>query len=439
MKLLHANDARGVHAPSWYAATCRIGRRPPLEDDVTADVCIVGGGLTGLAAAAALAARGHSVVLLEAHRLGWGASGRNGGQLGSGYNLSQEALERQLGHERAHALYRIAEEVKHDIRALAARHDIDLEYRPGIVTAEHHARTVAALHRDCERLARDYGHDVETLDRAALRALVDSDGYHGGAIDRSAGHLHPLRLVEALAREATAAGAVLHESSEVLRIEGAPDVGSRTDGPPRLVTPTGRVRAERVLLAGNGYLDALAPGTVAARVMPINSFILVTEPLGARAATLLPGNHAVADSRFVVNYFRRTADDRLLFGGGESYGYRFPRDMARRTRRALLGVFPDLAGARVDFSWGGTLAITRNRLPHVRRLSPRLWSAGGYSGHGVGLAVATGQAIGAALDGDPARAELLAALPSAPFPGGPRARPLLLALAMSGAAWLDRL
>lgn len=437
MNLLHANDRHGVHAPSWYAATCTLAEHAPLERHVEADVCIVGGGFTGLSAAATLAARGHDVVLLEAHRLGWGASGRNGGQIGSGFNAAQGDLEHRLGRTRAHALWDIAEETKRDIHALAGRHGVDLEYRPGIVTAQHRVRSVADLHRYCEYLAREYGLDVETLDREALRDLVASEDYHGGALDRSAGHLHPLRLIDALAREALAGGAHLHERSEVVRLEGSSDIGEGRR--PRLVTPSGSVRAERIVLAGNGYLDALAPREVADRVMPINNFILVTEPLGSRAAALLPGNHAVADSRFVVNYFRRTADERLLFGGGESYGYRFPRDMARRTRRAMLGVFPELAGVRIDFSWGGTLAITRSRLPHVVRLSPRIVSAGGYSGHGVGLAVASGRAIGEALDGDVERFDLLSSLPVGRFPGGPRARPALLALAMSGAAWLDRL
>ena len=484
MKLLHANDERGRHAPSWYAATAGGSSHPMLERHVEADVCIVGGGYTGLAAARELALRGHSVVLLEAHRVGWGASGRNGGQLGSGFNVDQPTLERTLGLTRAHALWDIAEQGKRLVRELDAEPGTDLQYRAGIIDAAHRARDVAPRHRAAEHLAREYGHDaLEPLDRAALRALVASDDYHGGVLDHGAGHLHPLRLAHALADAAGRAGATLHEHSEVLRIEGLASRGVAMEGPtlagdievlartgrarpgrtrpgrtrpgrtrpgrtrpgptrpdrrPRLVTAAGSVRAEHVVLAANGYLDALVPG-IARHVMPINNFILVTEPLGERARALLPGDHAVADSRFVVNYFRRTADDRLLFGGGESYGYRFPRDMARRTRRAMLGVFPDLADVRIGHAWGGTLAITPSRLPHVARLTPGLIAAGGYSGHGVGLAIATGQAIGAALDGEDDRLTLLEALPTGRFPGGRRARTPLLALAMTGARWLDRL
>ena len=442
MKLLHANDERGEHAPSWYAATADAAPRAALGGHVTADVCVVGGGYTGLACARELAARGHAVVLLEAHRVGWGASGRNGGQLGGGFNGDQESLEKTLGKTRARGLWDIAEEAKRLVRELDAEPGVDLQYRAGIVHAAHRPRGVAECHRTAEHLAREYGYDaMEPLDRAGVRALVASDDYHGGALDRGAAHLHPLRLAHALADAAERAGATLHERSEVLRIEGLADSGRSGGGgdrAPRVVTAEGSVRAERVVLAGNGYLDALVPG-VGAHVMPINNFIVVTEPLGERGRALLPENHAVADSRFVVNYFRLTPDERLLFGGGESYGYRFPRDMARRTRRAMLGVFPGLAGVGIDHAWGGTLAITPSRLPHVARLSPRLTSAGGYSGHGVGLAIATGRAIGAALDGDDERLTLLEALPTPRFPGGTRARAPLLALAMTGARWLDRL
>jgi len=430
---------RAHHAPSWYAATSESVPRAPLDAHVEADVGIVGGGYTGLAAARELAARGRRVVLLEAHRVGWGASGRNGGQLGSGFNSDQRSLEQTLGRERAHALWALAEEAKELVRALDGVHGTDLQYRPGIVSAVHRARLLAPLHRQAEHLVREYGHTaLEPLGREAVRELVASEGYHGGVLDRSGAHLHPLRLAVALADAAERAGATLHERSEVLRIEGLRSVSVAPDRPPRLITAEGSVRVEQVVLAGNGYLDALVSG-VDECVMPINNFIVVTEPLGERAATLLPDNHAVADSRFVVNYFRRTPDDRLLFGGGESYGYRFPRDMARRTRRAMLEVFPALADVRVDYAWGGTLAITPSRLPHVTRLSPRLISAGGYSGHGVGLAVATGRAIGAALDGEDEPLALLEALPTGRFPGGRRTRPALLALAMGGARWLDRL
>ena len=445
MRLLHANDRRGRHAASWYAATAESPPRAALERHVEADVGIVGGGYTGLAAARELAARGHAVVLLEAHRVGWGASGRNGGQLGSGFNAGQGTLERALGRERARALWGIAEEAKGLVAELAATPDVDLQLRPGIVAAAHRPRDVAPLHREAEHLAREYGYDaLESLDRAGLRALVASEDYHGGVLDRGASHLHPLRLAHALADAAERAGAALHERSEVLRIEDLPTADGRAgtggaDRAPRLVTAEGSVRVEHVVLAANGYLDALVPG-VAERVMPINNFIVATEPLGERVRRLLPGDHAVADTRFVVNYFRRTPDDRLLFGGGESYGYRFPERMARRTRRAMLGVFPELADARIEHAWGGTLAITRSRLPHVARLSPRLTSASGYSGHGVGLAIAAGRAIGLALHGNDERLTLLEALPGGgSFPGGARARAPLLAFAMSGARWLDRL
>lgn len=434
LKLLHANDRAHFHAPSWYAATCSPLSRSALEQNVDADICIIGGGYTGLAAAHEAALRGHSVVVLDAHRIGWGASGRNGGQLGSGFNQDQRELEAALGKERAHALWHLAEAAKKSLLTIALEQGTDVQYRPGIITALHRARKLRALHDYCDFLARDYADsELEPLDRAALEGVVASDDYHGGAIDHLAGHLHPLRLAAALASAAEAAGAVLHERSEVVRIDSGP-VGT----PARVVTSLGSVRAEHVVLAANGYLDGLHGG-VDAQIMPINNFILVTEPLGARAKALLPGDHAVADSRFVVNYFRLTPDRRLLFGGGENYRYRFPRDMAERSRRAMLGVFPDLDDARIEFAWGGTLAITRTRLPHVRSLTPCLHCAGGYSGHGIALASAAGRAISRAIDGDRDELALLSALPTGRFPGGQWTRPALLAGALCAATVLDRL
>jgi len=444
MKLLHANDTPGVHAPSWYAATFAPAERPPLEDNIDADICIIGGGYTGLAAAHEAALSGHSVVVLEAHRVGWGASGRNGGQLGSGFNQDQRALEAAVGRDRAHALWNIVENTRSSLLALSVEQGIDVQYRPGIVTALHRARKLASLHDYCEFLARNYPDSgLEPLDRTALRSLVASDDYHGGAIDRHAGHLHPLRLAAALASAAEGAGAVLHERSEVLRVDVSP-----SGTPARVVTALGSVRADHVVLAANGYLDDLSgkglhgsdlPGDISSYIMPINNFILVTEPLGVRALELLPGDHAVADSRFVVNYFRLTPDRRLLFGGGENYRYRFPRDMVQRTRAAMLGVFPKLGDTRTDFAWGGTLSITRSRLPFVKSMTPFLHCAGGYSGHGIVLASACGRAIARAIDGDAEHMDLLSALPTGRFPGGLRARPALLAGALSTARLLDRL
>ncbi len=431
--LLTANDRPGEYPPSWYAATAReLAPFPALEGAAEADVCVIGGGYTGLSAALHLAEAGLDVALVEAQRVGWGASGRNGGQVGSGQRRDQDWLEARFGRDRARALWDMAEEAKALVRGLVARHGIACDLRPGIVHAAHKAALVAAYHAEAEKLARDYGYaEVEPLDRAGLAALVASPGYFGGSFDRGGAHLHPLNYALGLARAAAAAGVRIFERS---RVEA---VG---DGPrPEVRTAAGRVRARFVVVAANGYLGGLVPA-VAARVMPINNFIVATEPLGEdRARALIRNDAAVADSRFVVNYFRLSADHRLLFGGGESYGWRFPRDIAGLVRPRMLGVFPQLAGVRIDHAWGGTLAITVDRMPAFQRLGATVVSVGGYSGHGVALATLAGKLVAEAVAGTAGRFDMLAGLPQPEFPGGVRLRWPLLVLAMTWYALRDRL
>ncbi|MFK7854512.1 MAG: NAD(P)/FAD-dependent oxidoreductase [Granulosicoccus sp.] len=434
MKLLYANDGRGEHAPSWYKASCSTPKRSSLESNTSADTCIIGAGFTGLSAALCLAQQGKQAIVLDAHRIGWGASGRNGGQLGSGYNQSQIELEKSMGKQSAHELWAVTQEAKAFVHKLCQEHDIDIEYHPGIVTALHRKRGLKELHDYCTFMNREYHYDaLEPLNRSALKQRVDSEGYFGGCIDHDAGHVHPLKMAHSFAVAAEKAGAIIHELSEVTRIEPLPR-STRY----RVVTPSGSVVCENVVLACNGYVDDLST-VLNKRVMPINNFIVVTEPLGEQAEALLPYNNAVADSRFVVNYFRRVSEDRLLFGGGENYSYRFPKLIERSVRKAMLGVFPQLENARIDYSWGGTLAITRSRLPYVGRLAEGFYTAGGYSGHGVALAAMGGTAIGEHIGGMKERFDLLGRLPGASFPGGKQLRPTLLALAMTGYSWLDRL
>jgi gamma-glutamylputrescine oxidase len=431
LDLLTANDRPGEYPASWYAATAAPLRRfPPLAGEVEADVCVVGGGYTGLSAALHLAEAGYDVVLLEAQRVGFGASGRNGGQVGSGQRRDQDWLERRLGAARARMLWDMAEEAKALVRALVARHGIACELRPGIIHAAHRPAHAAEYRAEAEKLARDYGYDlVEPLDRAGLAALLDSPAYFGGALDRGGAHLHPLNYALGLARAAAAAGARICEGSRAEAIGEGPEVR----------TAAGRVRARFLLVACNGYLGGLLPA-VAARVMPINNFIVATAPLGeARARGLIRNDAAVADSRFVVNYFRLSADRRLLFGGGESYGWRFPADIAEVVRPRMLGVFPQLADVAIEYAWGGTLAITVNRLPAFQRLGPGVFSVGGYSGHGVALATLAGKLMAEAVQGTAGRFDVFARLPQRDFPGGAALRWPLLVLAMSWYALRDRL
>jgi gamma-glutamylputrescine oxidase len=430
LDLLTANDRAGEYPSSWYAATASaLAPFPALAGDEEADVCVVGGGYTGLAAALHLAEAGMQVVLVEAQRVGWGASGRNGGQIGSGQRRDQAWLEARFGRERAHALWDMAEEAKALLRALVARHGIACDLRPGVISAASRASEVAELHAGAEKLLRDYRYgELEPLDRSAIEAMVGTHAYPGGVLDRGAGHLHPLNYAIGLARAATAAGVRIFERSRAAAL-----------APGEVRTAAGSVRAPFVVVAGNGYLGDLAPAA-AARVMPINNFIVATAPLGeARARALIRDDVAVADTRFVVSYFRLSADRRLLFGGGESYGWRFPRDIAGLVRPRMLAVFPDLADARIEHAWGGTLAITANRMPAFQRLAPGVFAVGGYSGHGVALATLAGKLIAEAVHGTAGRFDLFASLPQPSFPGGAALRWPLLVLAMSWYALRDRL
>lgn len=431
MDLLFSNDRRGTYPDSWYAASVHQPEpRSPLRGSTRADVCIVGGGYTGLSAALHLAQAGVDVVLLEAHRAGFGASGRNGGQLGSGQRQDQQMLEKMVGEDAARRLWELGEDAKRLVREIVAAHGIDCHLKDGVAWAassDAHVRDFAGY---ADHMQRRHGYAIEVLDRPAFHALCPSPAYRGGILDMGAAHLHPLALALGLARAAEEAGARLYEGSHVTGIQHGATVTVRTE--------TGTVEADHLILACNGYLGGL-DGQVARRVMPINNFVLATEPLGERTREVLTRDIAVADDKFVVNYFRLSHDGRLLFGGGESYGYRFPSDIAAKVRKPMLEVYPALEDVRIDHAWGGTLAITMKRLPYLARLAPNVLTASGYSGHGVGNAVQAGRLMSEAVRGQSDGFDTFASLPAPAFPGGAALRSPLLVLAMSWFALRDRL
>lgn len=431
MNLLHANDRAGEYPPSWYAATrADFPALPPLQGAVRADVCIVGAGYTGLSAALHLAGRGMSVIVLEAHRVGFGASGRNGGQVGSGQRLDQDALEAAVGLDDARKLWGLAQEAKAMVRGLIAQHDMPVRFHPGIAHACWSAGEVKHAATYADKLRRDYGYDqLEALSKDQIARLIPSGVFAGGELDRGAGHVHPLNYAIGLARAAQGAGAVIHERSEVTKItHGAQPV---------VATAQGQMTCDHLILACNGYMGSLEP-QVAARVMPINNFIVATEPLGDRAREVLAEPVAVADTKFVVNYWRLSEDNRLLFGGGESYGYRFP-DIVKTVRKPMLEIYPGLRDVKIDHAWGGTLAITMTRNPCFLRVAPNVLSASGYSGHGVALATLAGRILAEAVAGQAERFDVMSKLPTPRFPGGAALRWPMLVLAMTWYSMRDRL
>ncbi|MEM9796072.1 MAG: FAD-dependent oxidoreductase [Pseudomonadota bacterium] len=424
MNWLDANGDAGAWPDAFYAEGLDLPDAfPPFEGDQTVDLCVVGGGITGLSAALHGAQAGMSVILLEGRRVGWGASGRNGGQIGSGLNWDQETLTDRLGEARARALWDVTEAAKDLTRRLISEHAPDAGYQPGILSAAITEQERSVWSEHAAWMNRHYGADYDILDRDGVAARVGTRAYAGGLLDFSAGSCNPLAYALGLARACVAAGVTICEGSEVIDLGG------------KIETARGNLRARFILQATNGYGAELSRRS-AATLLPLNNYIAVTAPLPdpPMAAPV-----AVADSRSVVNYFRQTADGRLIYGGGESYGRHFPKDIRGKVRANLARVYPDLADVELTHAWGGTLAVTANRLPLVAETAPGRFIAGGYSGHGLALAGLVGQLIIEAIQGDRSRFDLLATLPVPALPGGRWLGGLATNAAMAAAALRDRL
>ena len=401
-----------MYPDTYYSATAvGLTDHPALQGSERADVCVIGGGFTGLSAALNLAEQGYDVVLLEAERIGWGASGRNGGLIGSGQRKDALELEEQFGYQRSREFWDIAEAAKAEIRDRVARHNIDCDLQYGQIEGVHKEKYVGFAAEYAAALADryDYPH-AQALSRDEVRAMVATDTFHEGLLDKQAMSVHPLNYALGLARAAREAGVRIYEKS---RVTGY----TRTD-PATVTTASGSVEASFIVLGCNGYLGKLEK-RVAGRIMPINNFMLATEPLGESVARdLIADRNCVHDTRFVVNYFRTSADHRMLFGGGENYRAGFPRDIAAFVRPYMIKLFPQLATARVDYAWGGTLSVTVKRFPQLGKLEPNLFFAHGYSGHGVSIANISGKIIAEAVAGTAERFDVMASIRTLPFPGG---------------------
>lgn len=418
---------------SFYVATAvGISEHPTLEGAERADVCVIGGGFTGLSAALNLAEQGLDVVLLEAERIGFGASGRNGGLIGSGQRKDALEMEQQFGYERSREFWELAEAAKEEIRARVARHDIDCDLQYGQIEGVHKKSYVGHAAEYAEALADryDYPH-ARALTREEIRAMVDTDNFLEGLHDTQAMSIHPLNYALGLARAAREAGVRIYENS---RVTGY----TRTD-PAVVSTERGHVDASFVVLGCNGYLGDLEP-RVAGKIMPINNYLIATESLGEKGARkLIADRNCVHDTRFVVNFFRTSSDHRLLFGGGENYRAGFPRDIAAFVRPHMLELFPQLKDVRIDYSWGGTLSVTVKRMPQVGRLEPNLFFAHGYSGHGISIANFAGKVLAEAIGGTADRFDVMSSIKAMPFPGGTLLRYPGMVLGMLYYSLRDRL
>jgi gamma-glutamylputrescine oxidase len=406
------NPQNQSHVDSWYAASAnRELGFPALAGELDTDVCIIGGGYTGLSTAIHLRQRGYRVVLLEANRIGWGASGRNGGHVGTGQRADQADLEKWLGLDRARILWNLGLEAVETVCSLIEDFAIDCELKQGNLHVAAKPAHAAELRQHVEHLERSYGYrQMRYVEPAELAEMTSGRGFHGATLDQGCRHLHPLNYALGLAAAAGELGAQLFEGSRVL---------SYTEGEPvRVRTAGGQVRARYLVLACNGYLEKLEPRT-AGRIMPINNYMLATEPLSETLARqLIRDDTSMSDTLFVINYWKLSADRRLLFGGGESYSRRFPADIKAFVRKHMLRIYPELDATRIDYGWGGTLAITMNRMPDFGRLSGNTFYAHGYSGHGVPIATLAGKLLAEAISGTAERFDVMASVPSRTFPGG---------------------
>ncbi len=402
--------ALAQYVNSYYAHSTNLQLEyPRLEGDHQCDVCVVGGGFSGLSAAIHLIKQGFSVTLLEGAKVGWGASGRNGGQAIIGYNSGIGALEKKYGLDAAKDYLNLALEGCDVIREHIKEFDIDCDFKPGHVGLATNSLQLYAMQHEKEVWAR-CGHDDLTMISDPTQ-VVASDNYVGGFFDPNGGHLHPLNLALGEAAAFTKLGGTIFENSSMVKIDSTTN--------PVVYTEHGKVNAKYVVLTGNAYMGNQVPSLEAKRI-PVSSFIITTEPLGEkRAREIMRQDVGVTDWRYVLDYYRLTADNRLLFGGKSYYGGKEPNGVERDLYQDMLKVFPQLKGVNVDYSWGGNFAITYSRMPDVGRLeNSNVFYAQGYSGHGVTTTHVMGRLLAEAVSGTAERFDVFSRVKQIPFPGG---------------------
>jgi gamma-glutamylputrescine oxidase len=414
---------------SYYAATAHERQLRSDIGDERCDVAVIGGGFTGLSAALACAERGFSVILIELNTVGFGASGRNGGQLIPGLRWTASELEEEFGSERANALFDLCWR-ENRVKARIAKHGIACDLKAGHLEAAWTPKDFDAMRREADYLAARFGYESDVVAKTDMDAHIATPLYHGGVHDPQGGHFHPLNYAIGLAKAAERAGVRIREDERVWLID------SSSADPVELMTEWSIISARYVIDATDSWIGDVEPD-LGRYTVPIMNYNIATAPL-ANADALLPGDAAVADSRFVLNYFRLSADKRLIFGGGERYSQTPPRDIAAFVRPFMAEVFPQIADAKIDYGWGGAVAVTMNRLPHIGRRG-NVFYAHGFSGHGALVTTLAGELIAEAMAGTAERFDVLANLPSKPFPGGKWLRQPLATLGLLYYAMKDKL
>ncbi len=402
---------RTAHTTSYYAATRHDQLdRAALNSHTETDICIIGAGFTGISSALHLAEAGFNVVVLEAARIGYGASGRNGGQLVNSYSRDIDVIEKNYGSDMGKVLGEMAFEGADIIRQRIQQYDIDCDYKPGGIFAAFNKKQLHELEQQ-QKLWQRYGHDQLTLlDNNDIRKEIASDVYCGGMLDHRGGHMHPLNLLLGEVAALEKQGGKVFEDSKVIGLER----GEK----PVIKTAQGSVTANYVLVAGNAYLGGLIP-ELAAKSMPCGTQVITTEVLPqALADSLIPNGHCVEDCNYKLDYYRMTRDNRLLYGGGVTYGGGDPASIERFLRQHVEKTFPQLKGVKFDYSWGGDFLLTMSRLPQFGRITPQIYYAQGYSGHGVTTTHLAGRLIAEAIKGQAERFDAFASLKHYSFPGG---------------------
>ena len=419
-------------ASYYFASLNNSNSYPSLQGSLNVDICIVGGGFTGVASAVELAERGYKVVLLEQHKIGWGASGRNGGQIIRGIGHDLNGFKKTIGQEGINAITQLGRTANNIVIDRINKYKISCDLTMGYCDLATRSKHLKSLEEDYEILsASDYPHQITLLDSHELKnKVIGSENFIGGMEDKGSGHLHPLNLCTGEAKAAANLGVQIFENSSVEEIIQGDILTIKTAG--------GQILAKNLILAGNAYLGNLMP-KISNKILPAGSYIIATEPLEeAVYQQLLPGNHAVCDLKIDLDYFRLSADKRLLFGGMCNYSGRDPKSIEAALKPKMLNVFPQLQGINIDYQWGGMIGIGANRLPQIGRLASNVYYAQAYSGHGVNITHVAAQLLAQAIDGPSEGFDTFAKVKHLTFPGGKHLRSPLLALGMMYHKMIDK-